>query len=101
MDAKEILKYPSLVLSQSQREAYFENGYLLLPGFVKKNLLTRIRMAAAEFVEQSRACIASDTKFDLQPGHTKENPKLLFIKDNLTFITNYSNIYLKFPKNRY
>lgn len=76
MDTKEILEYPSLVLSQSQREAYFENGYLLLPGFVKKNLLTRIRIVAAEFVEQSRACIASDTKFDLQPGHTKEDPKL-------------------------
>ena len=64
------------MLDRTQREAYFETGYLLLPEFLDRSWLDRLREVAAEFVEQSRACSKSDANFDLEPGHSADAPKL-------------------------
>ena len=76
MRPEEILATAALVLDRTQREAYFETGYLLLPEFLDRSWLDRLREVAAEFVEQSRACSKSDAKFDLEPGHSADAPKL-------------------------
>ncbi len=76
MTPAEILAHAPRVLEQAQREAYFETGYLLLPKFVDETWLERLRTVSAQFVEQSRAVTQSDTKFDLEPGHSAAAPKL-------------------------
>ena len=76
MQVEEILSFPAKTLSSAQRETYFNTGYLLLPAFLDQQLLARLNEVAAEFVEQSRHIEKSDAKFDLEPNHTAENPRL-------------------------
>lgn len=76
MTPEEILSHPPQVLSQRQREHYFETGYLLLPAFVSAEWLARLRRVTDEFVAESAAWTRSDDKFDLEPGHTAAAPRL-------------------------
>ena len=41
MIAADVLRQPARVLSQEQREFYFENGYLMLESFVGQDWLDR------------------------------------------------------------
>jgi ectoine hydroxylase len=76
METQAVLASPATVLSQEQREFYFENGYLLLEKIVPEEWLDRLRSVTGEFVEASRALTKSDAVFDLEPDHTAENPRL-------------------------
>ncbi len=72
MKPEQILSHPPKVLSQEQRESYFENGYLLLEKFVQDAWLERLWQVTNEFIEESRSWTASGSKFDLEPGHGPE-----------------------------
>ncbi len=76
MKTEDILAIPPKVLRPEQRESYFENGYLLVERAVGVGLLERLRAATAEMVEKSRAITRSDAVFDLEPGHSRANPRL-------------------------
>ncbi len=76
MTPEQILQIRPKVLSQEQREFYFEHGYLLLPGIVSEDWIARLRAATDEMVEQSRGITRSDEKWDLEKGHSAENPRL-------------------------
>jgi ectoine hydroxylase len=76
MTPTQILARAPLVLAQKNRERYFEDGYLLLPKFLNQRWLEQLREVAAAFVEQSRECVESDAKFDIEPGHRADSPKL-------------------------
>ena len=76
MTPESILKVPAKVLSQSQRESYFENGYLLVESFIEQDWLDMLRAAIDAQVERSRAVTTSDAVFDLEPGHSAEAPRL-------------------------
>ncbi len=76
MKTEDILATEPLVLSREQRESYFENGYLLVKGFVSDGWLERLRGVTDEFVEASQAQTESDGKFDLEPGHSAATPRL-------------------------
>ena len=95
MTPTEILSYAPRVLSQAQRQAYFDTGYLLLPELIDKAWLEKIRAVAAEFVEQSRACVKSDEQFDLEPGHTSAAPKLR----RLSFPVDHHEVFREFAFN--
>jgi ectoine hydroxylase len=69
-----ILAHPARVLSQAQRERYFETGYLLVPSLIDAATLDALDAATARFVEQSRAQAASDRRIDVGPGHSAERP---------------------------
>lgn len=64
------------VLSDAQSEFYVRHGYLQLPGFVDQEWLAELRAAAAEFVEMSRGIDASNKILDVEPSHTRDQPKL-------------------------
>ncbi|HUR72922.1 MAG TPA: phytanoyl-CoA dioxygenase family protein, partial [Sporichthya sp.] len=72
----DILATEPRVLTRAQRESYFENGYLLVERAVPPDWIERLRAATQEMVERSRALGRSDAIFDLEPGHTAENPRL-------------------------
>jgi ectoine hydroxylase len=62
---EEVLAHEPRALTQAQREFYFQNGWL-----------ARLRAATEEMVDRSRALTRSDRIFDLEPGHTADEPRL-------------------------
>ena len=76
MKSEQILAYEPKVLTQAQRRAYFETGYLMVEEFVSKEWLERLWAVTNEFVDESRTLTASDGKFDIEPNHTRDNPRL-------------------------
>ncbi len=80
MTPEEVLSHPSRLLTQDQREFYFENGYLLVEALIAPDRIERLNAVAAEFVEQSRAVTRSGEIFDLAPNHAPERPRLRRLK---------------------
>ena len=76
MTPEDVLSHPPKILTQSQREAYFADGYLLLEGLISRDRLNRLRAATEEMVERSRSVSTSDQVWDLEPGHSAERPRL-------------------------
>ena len=76
MTPEQILAAKPLVLDQRERERYFEDGFLVVPGYVGAAWLDRLRAVVAAKVEESRALSASDDQFDLAPDHSAEKPNI-------------------------
>ncbi len=76
MTPEQILAHPAKALTQTQREAYFETGYVLLPAFLDPQWLERLNAVTHAFIEESRGVSRSDAKFDIEPTHTAAAPKL-------------------------
>lgn len=76
MTPEQVLALPPRVLSQGQREAYFEDGFLLLEKALPDVWLEKLRSATDELVEASRRKTKSDAVFDLEPDHDARNPRL-------------------------
>jgi hypothetical protein len=60
MTPEQILGIPPRLLTQKQREFYFENGYLLLEKLLCDDWIVRLRQATQEMVEMSRSITKSD-----------------------------------------
>jgi ectoine hydroxylase len=75
MTPEDILKHPANVLSQGQREFYFERGYLKVEGAVPQDVLDALRAATDELLEESRGVAKSNARFDLAPDHGARAPR--------------------------
>ncbi len=71
-----ILACKPKALSQKQREAFFEDGFLALDSFVEQVWLDRLWQVTQDFIEESRTVTESNGKFDLEADHTSEKPRL-------------------------
>lgn len=80
MTPEQILSHPARVLSQAEREAYFERGYLCVQSFASRDWLARLNEVTSAFVESSRAETQSGDVFDIAPEHTANAPRLRRIK---------------------
>ncbi|MDB5923498.1 MAG: hypothetical protein JWN13_2434 [Betaproteobacteria bacterium] len=76
MKDEQVLERSPLVLDQRSRERYFEDGFLVVPGYVGTAWLDRLRAVVAAKIEESRAVSASDDQFDLAPDHSAEKPNI-------------------------
>jgi hypothetical protein len=76
MTPAEVLACEPRVLSNQQRESYFENGYLLVERAIPEQWIERLRTATDEMVDKSRAVAASNAMWDLEPGHGPDAPRL-------------------------
>ena len=76
MTPEQILAIAPRVLTQRQREGYFEDGFILLEKVVPEEWLDKLRSATQQLVESSRSVCKSDAVFDLEPDHTSEAPRL-------------------------
>ena len=76
MTPEEVLAIEPKVLTQKQRESYFEDGYILLEKFLSDEWIEKLRRATDEVIEESRGISKSDAKWDLEPGHCAEAPRL-------------------------
>ena len=80
MTPEEILNHPPHVLSQEQREFYFREGYLGLPGFVDDETAASLQAVTERFVEASRLETEPGRVFDIAPEHSAEKPILRRLK---------------------
>lgn len=76
MHTSKILKTPVKVITETQRQFYFDNGYLLLESFIDQQWLSQFQEAIAACVEESRALTSSSAKIDIEPDHTSQAPRL-------------------------
>jgi len=74
MTPEDILANPPRVLSQAQRERYFETGFLAAEGLIPQEWLRRLIGLSDAFIEKSRAAVASNEEFDLGPTHSRDRP---------------------------
>ena len=64
------------VLSQAQREQYRRSGWVAVPGLVDSEWLERLRRVTDEFVDASRELNESNILYDLDVGHSADEPRL-------------------------
>lgn len=83
MTPEDILEQPAQVLSQSQREKYFADGFLTMPNAIPAEWLGRLRTLSEQFLDSSRQFTASDNVFDLGPTHSPDTPHVRLWRDNL------------------
>ena len=76
MTPEQILAIPPRVLKQSQREAYFNDGFIILEKVIGDDWIRKLRDATDELVERSRKVAVSDTIYDLEPDHKPDAPRL-------------------------
>ena len=69
------------MLSQEQIHFYHTNGYLGVEGVLSGEEIDELRKVTDEMVERSRQVTENDGVFDLEPGHTPEQPKLRRLMD--------------------
>jgi hypothetical protein len=74
MTPEAILAHPPRVLSQAQRQRYFETGCLAADGVISDYWLNRLRALSAEFIEASKVHTQSNEAFDLGPAHSATSP---------------------------
>ncbi len=80
MKPEEILSCPPRVLSQKQREHYFEKGYVGAEDLISDEVLVELLTVTDSFVDASRSETESGDVFDIGPGHSQETPVLRRIK---------------------
>ena len=91
MKSEEILKITPKILSQKQREFYFEEGYLLIESIVDEKWLDILRKTTDLMVEKSKKLSSSNDIFDLDKGHNPENPRLRRLSSPNDHHENYWN----------
>ncbi len=68
------------MLSEDQVVFYRDNGYLIVEDAIEAEPLARMQQVTRQFIERSRTISVSDDVFDLDNGHSAENPRLTRIK---------------------
>lgn len=68
------------MLTQEQIAFYREQGYLGVENVLSQREIDDLRRVTDAFVEKSRGVVEHTEVFDLEPGHTPENPKLRRLK---------------------
>jgi hypothetical protein len=76
MKPQDVLAHRAIVLSETQRTTFFDEGFLTLPDYVPQTWLQRLRAAMAELVDRSRAVSKSDGTYVLEEGHARDTPRL-------------------------
>lgn len=68
------------MLTEAEIESYWENGFLAVEGVFSPEEMAAGRAAVLELVERSRSVTEHDSEFDLEPGHTPEQPRVRRLK---------------------
>ncbi|MEX0663254.1 MAG: phytanoyl-CoA dioxygenase family protein [Acidimicrobiia bacterium] len=83
---------PAVVLSEDQRDAYERDGWIATPGLVDADRLARIRDVTNEFVDASRDLTESNMLYDLDEGHSAEEPRLRRLSSPTDLHAEYWNL---------
>src|ERR1043165_2094997 len=67
-------------LTDAQIAQYQRDGYVVVPDVLSAQELAALRGVPDDFVEGSRAVSTHDSIYDLEPGHSAEQPRVRRIK---------------------
>ena len=81
MTPEQILSEPARVLTQAQREFYFQNGYICVEELIDQDTLDVLLDVTRQFINASREVTESNEVYDIAPGHSKESPLLRRLKE--------------------
>lgn len=95
MRQTDILSHPARVLTQSEREAYFDQGYAVKKEAISKDWIAKLNNAIDGLVDHSRTLSASDGTFDLEAGHSADNPRLR----RIAYLDDLDAVFWDFCKN--
>ena len=76
MTPEQVLSIKPKILTQKQRESYFENGFILLEKLLPDSWIEKLKATTDEMVDKSRNVTRSDATWDLDKGHSRESPRL-------------------------
>ena len=71
-----VLSHPARVLDQSERQFFYDNGYVVKKSAIGADWIARLNEALAKLVDKSRDLTKSDGIYDLEPDHSRDNPRL-------------------------
>ena len=80
MTPEDILQHNPKVVSQAQREQYFQDGFLTIPNAIPAEWVERLKTLSEQFLDASRRFSASDNVFDIGPNHSPETPHVRRLK---------------------
>lgn len=84
MLTEEVLKHPTKVLTEAQRAAYFEDGFVLVEGMISPEWIARLRDASDALIERSRDIAENDDTYILEAGHCADKPRLKRVTSPVT-----------------
>ena len=76
MKKEDILKFKPKIISEEKRLEFFEDGGIKVENVLSAEWLQKCQKAVNNFINESRKLKKSNSIYDIQPNHTKENPKL-------------------------
>lgn len=76
MRAEDILRHRARIMTDAQRKAYFDDGFVVMPKLIDEGWLKVLHEIVAGLIEESRSLTRSNSVFDIEPDHTPENPRL-------------------------
>ena len=68
------------MISDKEIENYHQTGYLVVPDVLDADILARVREALDTLVADAASVTSHTDVYDLEPGHTPQNPKVRRIK---------------------
>jgi phytanoyl-CoA hydroxylase len=68
------------MISEKDAEAYRRDGFIVVPDVLGADTLAEVRQVIAELVAGSVNTLEHTDVYDLEPGHTAENPRVRRIK---------------------
>ncbi|MEM7749967.1 MAG: phytanoyl-CoA dioxygenase family protein [Pseudomonadota bacterium] len=80
MTPEDILQHNPKVVSQAQREQYFQDGFLTIPNAIPAEWIERLKTLSEQFLDASRRFSTSDNVFDIGPNHSSETPHVRRLK---------------------
>ena len=69
------------MLTGERKKQYSEQGFLVLEGILPQAEVAKARAVVEEFVERSSNVTASDSVYDLEPGHTARDTRVRRLKE--------------------
>ena len=69
------------MLNDQQVEAYHRDGFVLVEDAVRPDLLARMRRVIDDYIERARFITKGDEVYDLEDGHTPEQPRVRRLHD--------------------
>ncbi len=91
----DVLSNPARVLTQDEREFFFDQGYVVKKDVISQDWIAKLKAGVDRLTEKSRELSESDGIFDLEAGHTAEEPRLR----RIAFMEEMDEVFWDFAQN--
>lgn len=92
------------MLTEAQKQTYLDQGFVLIPGAISADKIAAMGKELQSWIEESRnheknygTMLNGKARFDLEPGHSKEHPKLRRINNPVDISQAYRDVLFEGP----